>query len=215
MTRRLTLKLILIIFSATAALGVATAQTTAPKFEVGGQFSVLPLDDNPADNNLCASAGGNCGTFNYTGGGGRFAYNVNRLVAIDSEINFFQKNQRYKSRLVGGHPIQVLAGVKVGKHFRNFGVFAKARPGVLSFSSTINSPLGGFTAPAHDVRRTHLNVDVGGGVEFYPTHRTLIRLDAGDTMIRYGEMTIAGAAVSDPGRTTHNFQFGVGAGFRF
>ena len=36
-------------------------------------------------------------------------------------------------------------------------------------------------------RKTHFSMDVGGVLEFYPSRRMLVRFDAGDTIIRYGE----------------------------
>jgi hypothetical protein len=69
-------------------------------------------------------------------------------------------------------------------------------------------------------------MDVGGVLEFYPTRRTLVRFDAGDTIIRYGEhreaATLIALAPLDqspittaPSETRHNFQFTAGVGFRF
>jgi hypothetical protein len=66
-------------------------------------------------------------------------------------------------------------------------------------------------------------------IELYPTKRTIIRFDAGDTIIRLGARNIAATQVPAPGslapirlvvipasaETTHNFQGSIGVGFRF
>src|SRR5688572_566283 len=63
----------------------AKAQTETPKFELGVHFSALPLDDDPTNNSFCDA----CETFTYTGIGGRFTYNLNDSLALESEVNFF------------------------------------------------------------------------------------------------------------------------------
>jgi hypothetical protein len=187
------------------------AQTDTPKFEAGVQFSALPINEDPSDDSLCLA----CGTFVYTGVGGRFTYNLNDNLALDSEVNFFLRDNRgLISRRAGGRPVQGLFGVKAGKRFRKVGVFAKARPGFLSFSKTISSGLGEFDLRL--ARKTHFNVDVGGVLEFYASRKMAVRLDAGDTIIRYGGENVAGASIPISTATTkHNFEFGAGMMFRF
>ncbi len=189
----------------------AEGQTETPKFELAAQFSALALDDPSAGSPLCNA----CGTFVYTGVGGRLTYNLNNSVALDSEVNFFlRENQGFTSRIVGGQPVQGLFGVKAGKRFERVGVFGKVRPGFLSFSETISSGLGGSGIQLS--RRTHFNVDVGGVVELYPSRKAVVRVDMGDTIVRYGEESLDGA--QSPivvASTRHNFQFSVGVGYRF
>jgi lysophospholipase L1-like esterase len=67
---------------------------------------------------------------------------------------------------------------------------------------------------------------IGAVVEFYPTKRIVTRFDAGDTMIHFRRQTITIPYLDVsgnigiiqftlPARTTHNFQFIAGVGFRF
>ncbi|HEY9401061.1 MAG TPA: hypothetical protein VIQ24_00105, partial [Pyrinomonadaceae bacterium] len=118
------------------------------------------------------------------------------------------------------------------------GVFAKARPGFVHFSegdlqerrdvaciTIFPPPRGCFEGKG----RAHFAFDVGGVFEYYPSRRTLIRFDAGDTIIRLGEHRVpivinsdpaSGAprqavVVTAPSETTHNFQGSIGFGFRF
>ena len=205
--RKFALVVALLFLSALAS----QAQTETPKFEAGAQFSALPINEDPSDDSLCPA----CGTFVYTGVGGRFTYNLNASLAFDSEVNFFlRENLGMISRRVGGRPVQGLFGVKVGRRFRRVGVFAKARPGFLSFSKTVSSGLGELDLRL--TRRTHFNMDVGGVFEFYASRKVIVRLDAGDTIIRYGGENIAGALSPISTATTrHNFQFAAGMMFRF
>ena len=57
------------------------------------------------------------------GAGGRFTYNLNNNIALDSEVNFFLPDE--------GPPyaVQSLFGIKAGKHTKHVGIFAKVRPG--------------------------------------------------------------------------------------
>jgi hypothetical protein len=125
-----------------------------------------------------------------------------------------------------------LFGVKIGKRYKRFGIFAKARPGLISFSQgRVELTPTGSTDPftAFDVRvkrLTHFALDLGGVLEFYPSRRVFTRIDIGDTIIRYNQTTIntftgpVGGPFTPlsfpiPGDTTHNFQFSAGVGFRF
>jgi len=192
--------------------GRARAQEEAPKFEVGAQFSSIGVDDDPRAEPGCLT----CDTYFYKGVGGRFTYNVNDSFAVETEVNFFlDENAGYISRRVGGKPVQALLGVKAGKRFERVGFFGKVRPGVISFSRVISSGIGGGPLLADFSRRTHFNLDVGGVFEVYPSRKVVLRVDAGDTIVHYGEEQIPGALSAFPGATRHNFQFSSGAGFRF
>jgi outer membrane protein with beta-barrel domain len=190
----------------------ARAQTETPKFELGVHFSALTLDDDPTNNSFCDA----CNTFTYTGIGGRFTYNLNDSLALETEVNFFlRENKGMTSRLVGGRPVQGLFGIRAGDRFEKVGVFAKVRPGFLSFSRTISSGLG-IPFSLNFSRRTHFNVDVGGVLEFYPSRKVVVRLDVGDTIIRYGEENLEGGLIPIvDAATSHNLQISAGVGFRF
>lgn len=200
----------------------ALAQTDElQKFEVGAQFSSLSIDK-----------GGETRT--EPGVGGRFTYNVTDNFALEAEGNFFPKKDRFIAFRTGGRAVEGLFGVKIGKRYKRFGIFAKARPGFISFSQGLGEfTLTGATttdpSSAFDVRikrLTHFAADIGGVLEFYPSRRVFTRIDVGDTIIHYGQTTVttygftpANTAVpftvTIPSETTHNFQFSAGVGFRF
>lgn len=213
----------------------ARAQSDELKFEAGAHATMLRLDSRSAfffpANVLIVCVRAPCvpsaiGTPERTteaGFGGRFGYNLHRHVAVEAELNFFPRDRATE----GGRKTQGLFGVKAGRRFEKFGLFAKARPGFLRLSRGDFRPRENtaciattvFPPPAacfDSEPRTHFALDVGGVLEFYPSRRVVVRLDAGDTIVRIRNATagvIGGpAATSD---ITHNFQFSVGFGYRF
>jgi hypothetical protein len=123
----------------------------------------------------------------------------------------------------GGRLLQGQAGVKTGKRFEKFGIFAKARPGIASFSGAVS--FEGID-PASSLpifrqgRKNYFSFDLGGVLEFYPSPRIVTRFDGGDTMIHYRSSEIPVfffplQTFRAPAETTHNFQFSAGVGFRF
>src|SRR5215217_3709928 len=90
-----------------------------PKFEVAGEFTTLEREAFSQRRTE-------------PGFGGRFTYNLHKTFAIEGVGYFFPK-RCFQCRNAG-NITEGLAGVKVGKRFEKWGVFAKARPGVISFS---------------------------------------------------------------------------------
>ena len=164
------------------------------------------------------------------GFGGRFTYNLNRNFSIESAGYFFPK--RCFNCQNNGQIAEGLAGVKVGKRFENWGIFGKARPGVISFSQGKFNIVQVTSDPAFPLeierkRLTSFATDLGGVVEFYPKKRIVTRFDAGDTIIHFSQRTTNAIQfdsltntfsllpVNSPARNTHNFQFMASVGFRF
>ena len=188
-----------------------------PKFEVAAEFTTLERDNVT-------------GQRTEPGFGGRFTYNVNRIFALEAAGYFFPKKCfqcRNNGRISEG-----LAGVKVGKRFENWGIFAKARPGVVSFSQGAFNVIDNPANPAFPIqfelkRLTTFATDIGGVIEFYPSKRIVTRFDAGDTIMHFRRRTtnnpifdpitdeIILVPITIPARTTHHFQFMASVGFRF
>lgn len=159
------------------------------------------------------------------GFGGRLTYNVTPSFALEAQGDFFPRDaQLFNGGRAGGRALQAQTGVKVGKRFERFGIFGKARPGVVSFSRTITfdgfDNSFGFPIPRfHFERRTYFSMDLGGVLEFYPSRRIVTRFDGGDTMIRYRRAEIPFGFSPNtnvlPSETIHSFEFSAGVGFRF
>ncbi|MDQ3743777.1 MAG: outer membrane beta-barrel protein [Acidobacteriota bacterium] len=188
----------------------------APKFEVGAEFSSLSVRSPDF-----------AGTQDVVGAGARATYNVNDNLAVEA-VGYVYRRLKFSDAAVGGNAAQMQFGMKVGRRFQHFGVFAKARPGFVLFSEvpvlvgtqTINFEGQQFVVPVFESRRkTYFSADVGGVLEFYPSRRIVTRFDFGDTMIRYGAHRASTFDSATPfvvsASTRHNFQFTAGVGFRF
>jgi hypothetical protein len=124
------------------------------------------------------------------GGGIRFTYNFNPMLALEGEANLLNRvgigNQMRR---------QVLGGLKTGARFSKFGVFGKIRPGIVrddySYYSNapcfIFNPLPNSSLPQcriDGLTRHDFALDIGGVLEFYPTRRWVIRFDGGNLVSR-------------------------------
>lgn len=204
------------ICSLLSPLRTRAQSTDLPKYEVAADFSSITF--GPGQTEL--------------GFGGRLTYNLNKHVALEAAGYFFPRNCEFCSR---DRITEGLFGVKVGKRFKKWGIFAKVRPGVLSFADgqsdivaiTTNPPLGTPIFNFETRRLTTFVVDVGGVLEFYPSKRIVTRLDFGSTIIHYPSRTnnfpifdsTTGTYVLAPfkilAETRGSIQVMAGVGFRF
>jgi hypothetical protein len=210
-----------IVFFFFLSLSQGQSVTDEHKFEVGGQITTVQLQTLEA---TATTFTGSTFTFDQfgktvSGFGGRFGYNINKNISIEAEGNFFPEDLFGNEE--GGQKTQFFAGVKAGVRNNRVGVFAKARPGAMTFkelSSFNNCNAGGLGVSCRTSGQTNFALDVGGVVEFYPSSRTIIRVDLGDTIVRYrgndGGGGFASTVVIRPA-TKHNFQASIGFGFRF
>lgn len=166
------------------------AQTDTHQIEVGGFVTTVNLRDSVGEGPV--------------GVGGRFAYNFTDNIALDSEIAYFPQNP---SGNFG--ETEALVGIKAGVRREKFGAFAKVRPGIIHF--------GGDDFKVRYGSQSNFALDVGSVLEYYPTERTIVRFDLGDTIIPFGDQTLN--SVTPPftitPETTHNIQVSFGVGFRF
>jgi Outer membrane protein beta-barrel domain len=196
------------------------AQSDTPKYEIGAQFSMVRFSDLDITE---------------PGFGGRFTYNINKHVAAEAEVNFFPREVKdsFGQTLQGGRKTEGLFGLKLGVRKKRIGVFGKVRPGFVHFS---NFTRPGIVCtdrcpplPPPRFSETDFAMDVGGVFELYPSRRTVVRFDIGDTIIHSGsgehlllpstfvlfDGTTLPTAKAIVRSTSHNLQFSVGIGFRF
>src|SRR6185295_18972458 len=162
---------------------------------------------------------------------------LNANVALEGELNIFPGADSFSGpeQFNEGYFLEGLFGVKVGKRFRKIGVFGKARPGFLYASEGDLKPridvgclaiFPPFPSCFETTSKNSFALDVGGVVEVYPTPRTILRFDFGDTIIRLSERNVSAtfnfgnsiprlAVSSVPAETTHNVQGSIGIGVRF
>ena len=193
------------------------AQTAdVPKYEVAAEFTSMER------NNFSGGA--------EAGLGARFTFNLNKTFSLEAAAYHFPRT--CFSCEHNGTVTEVVGGLKAGKRFEKWGIFAKARPGVVSFSrGEFNAVPAATPAPfPFDFEFNRVNsfaVDAGAVVEFYPSKRIVTRFDAGDTIIHFSRRrfntilsdgsgtTFSLFPITVPAKTTHNFQFMASVGFRF
>jgi hypothetical protein len=127
---------------------------------------------------------------------------------VDIAANFFPE-----AHPLIGRQTQVFAGARSGLRADRFGAFARVRPGFIHFSERFLAPEIGCVAifPTPEaclIDATNFALDLGGTVEFSPTPGSVIRIDLGDTLIRFARTEL------DPA-WRHNLQISAGAGVRF
>ena len=194
---------------------VLAQSSDVPKYEVAAEFTSMNRN-------------------NFSGGmeagvGARLTFNLNKTFALETAAYHFPRT--CFSCEHNGTVTQVVGGLKVGKRFEKWGIFAKGRPGVVSFS---RGEFNAVPAPGQPVfpfefetnRVNSFAVDAGGVVEFYPSKRIVTRFDAGDTIIHFNRRQFNSIIfdasgdfslfpITRPAKTTHNFQFMASVGFRF
>lgn len=228
--------LVFIALTLAGAAGEAVAQdddgpdVDEHPFEVGAQLTFIGINFPERVVTSPPSTGASTALHrdhvSTAGFGARFGYNAYKYVALEGEFNVLPKRNLNEVRQ--NRRKQVFAGVRAGKRWEKAGLFAKARPGVMFFDEygirgpcTVASP---GAQDCFDDERAFFAVDVGGVAEFYPTSRTIFRVDAGDTVIRFRDSgpvtfppagTFPGSSLFTRRETTHNFQLTFGFGFRF
>jgi len=172
------------------------AQEKGPKYEVGLHYSALHVTEKSDKD---------------SGLGLRFTYNLNDYVGLDAETTQFQQTREGG----GNNETQGLFGVRAGKRNKRYGVFAKVRPGLTRFYL-----LGITPGPnAFEQGHTRFALDVGGVFEYYLHRHASIRVDAGDTIVRFKPGDFFYQRLDEPmfvqRRLSHNFQLNVGFALRF
>ena len=179
------------------ATGESAGET--PRFELGVAFSGIHLSENS----------------NF-GAGARAVFNLNSSFALEGEGDFSLNNPAPGIRS-GGRAIEGLFGPKIGYRTDTVGIFAKARPGFITFSNTFQginfNPTVPSTFTIETGRLTEPALDLGTVIEIYPSRHWAWRTDLGDTMIFYRAAAFFGITL--PGSTQHNFQFSTGFQYRF
>jgi opacity protein-like surface antigen len=201
------------------AVSVVRGQSPSSRFEVGGQFSDIKLIDTSGNASFSP------------GFGGRFDWNITPRIALDTQIDFFPRSY-LPSPQQGGHTLQVLAGLR-GRFVqrRRFAVYGLVRPGftyasraITSFTATTSaSPPPAFLITPNFGGATYFTLDLGGGVEFYPSDRWILRAEVeaspyfvGNTAVNYtSPPTPEGLRVaSSPGTVTDTWRVSTGMSYR-
>ncbi len=183
----------------------AVAQSSPDRFEVGVQIaSAISSQFDHTDAGL----------------GGRFSWHPAGLVGIEAEIVLYPGDFPGQRPFSRGR-MEGLFGVTVGPSFDHVRLFARLRPGFVSFREApqpfpciliFPPPLSCALASG----RTVFAFDIGGGVEVFATRKTFVRVDVGDRLLRYpGPVFDNNRTVRAEAFFSHDFRFAAGGGRRF
>jgi hypothetical protein len=141
------------------------AQNLYSRFELGAQYSTVRETNNSYQ-----------GT-NFSGFGGRFDWNINRRVALESQVDFFPEQGAPLPLVQGGRTLEAVFGIRAKVvETRQISVFGLVRPGLLHFSNA-EFTSGALNPPYVFRPATYFVLNLGGGIEFYPSRRWILRFD--------------------------------------
>jgi len=184
------------------------AQSDIPRFDLGGQFTFVRYISKVS----VTSQQGGFGT--------SFSWNAKRYFSLDASFNYLPDHKGSFTLIdsyQGGSLLQAFFGVKVGLRKKRFGLFGRARPGLVSFSKTVTTasvmPLTLATN-----RLTEPAADFGLTAEYYVSRQVALRYDVGDTAFFYRrrDIPVPGSANEIlPALTSNAFQLSIGIVLRF
>jgi hypothetical protein len=187
------------------AAGSAFAQTDDRRGDVSLQVAVRSLSEFDETE---------------TGLGARLSYRWNGWLAADGEVNLFPLD--VGSPAFSSSRLEGLAGVRIGPRLGDaIGVFLGLRGGAVRFSEApgpfpcilIFPPPLVCAISAGDTLPT---VQFTAGLELFPSERLVVRVEAGDQLLRYsGPAFTEDREVFDRSRWSHNFKATASLGLRF
>jgi hypothetical protein len=183
----------------------ARAQDNYSRFELGAQYSTV-RETNSAFEGV-----------NLSGVGGRFDWNLNRRLAFESQVDFFLENVMPLPLVQGGRTLQAVFGLRAKViQTRHFAIFGLMRPGLLHFTG-VEMISGGSSVS--DIYRpaTYFVLNLGGGIEYYPSPRWVLRFDIeGDPYRVPADVTSlpGGGTTSLPGKIDDTTRLSFGVAYR-
>jgi len=184
----------------------AAAQRDDSRFEVGGQVTFVASSEFDTTD---------------VGFGARVSWNPSALLGTEAEMTFYPDDLGVEGAEFSRSRVEGLFGVTVGPVIGRVRPFGMVRPGFVIFQEASNPvacilifppPLSCTLAAGTTV----FALDIGGGLELFPTARTFVRLDAGDRMLRYPGPALSSDGTAREGAFFSNdFRFAIGAGLRF
>jgi hypothetical protein len=181
-------------------------QQSTDRFQLGGQVTAV-----------------NSSEFENTdvGFGALFGWHPSTLVGTEAELNFYPKDLGPDGAEFSSARVEGLFGVTVGPRLGPIRPFAKLRPGFVTFKEApeprpciliFPPPLSCSLAAG----TTLFALDVGGGVELFPSARVLFRVDVSDRMVRYPSPVLDNEGTPhEDSFYGHDFRFAAGAHVRF
>jgi hypothetical protein len=169
------------------------AQDQFTRIEVGGQFDGIRLLNAAGSPEF------------KPGFGARLDVNLTRRIAFESTVDFFPRNapQTPDQGEQGGRTLQALFGVRA-KFItaRRYSVYGVLRTGLTYETNNLNTltfvPPDGLFFLTKSGPATHFTLDMGGGVEFYPTRRWIFRAEVDASAYFVGNLPVLDPEVLGP-----------------
>lgn len=183
------------------------AQDEYSRFEIGANLSAFrAVSDVQADVSF------------YPGLGGRFAYNLNRRLAFEVQVDGVAQGVPPTLLTQGGGVFSAVFGTRAKVlQSRHFAVFGLLRPGLLHFGGVGDKQNGGLEFRPH----TFFTLNLGGGVEYYPAPRWILRFDLTGNPYRIPNSfalvnppNAPSFRTSVPGEINDQFRLTFGVGYR-
>jgi hypothetical protein len=156
---------------------------------------------------------------NDIGIGGRFSWKPTNLIGAEAEMNVYPRRfPANRSAAFSRGRIEGLFGATVGPWLGSIRPFAKLRPGFVTFRGNTIACILIFPPPLScqlAAGRTVFALDIGGGIELLAGPRTLIRVDAGDRLMKYPGPSFRDGRVAQNDFFSHDFRMSAGAGVKF
>ena len=197
-------------FLAVIRVSPARAQQEYSRIEIGGHFSA---------NGLLNSTGG---VGFWEGFGARIDFNLSRRLAFETQVDYFPRFAPTRFLEQGGQTLHFATGLR-GKvvQSKHSSIYGLIRPGFIHFTDALlltgppGSSPGVKISPA-----TYFSLNLGGGVEFYPSPRWIARFElSGNPFLIPNSRPAANPApgsrpIPTPGVVDDRYQLSVGLGYR-
>jgi hypothetical protein len=172
------------------------------KFTLGGQLSILSMPHGIE-------------TTTDPGFGANFEFHFSHRLSLLSEFEF-SPQEHLQSAQDGGHTLAFFSGLKANfiQH-RKFAIYGEMRPGIVSFSNVLvqTSPFS-----FENQRVTHFALNLGGGLEYYPSRRTIFRFSLSSPLVEVHSRTTPETEqtfeVISPGKIRSALQASVAVSYR-
>lgn len=202
-----------------AAAEDSGAQESYSRVEVGTHFTGIRLFDSSTTSVI-------------PGFGVRLDLNLTRRVAIETQVDFYPQSVFARPRSQGGRTLLTTAGIR-GRFLqtRRFALYGVLRPGLIHVTDTIQRFDGVLLDPGPPLKidilarrgpATHFALDLGGGIEFYPARRWIMRVGLDETIYRVqgaefplpGGTPTSSLSVSIPGLVYTTWRLNAGIDYR-
>jgi len=197
------LSIVLLLCSLLLALPLPLcAQENYTSFELGAQYSTI----RQTNSNLQGT--------NFSGFGGRFDWNLNRRLALEAQLDFFPEHGFPLPLVQGGQTLQAVFGLRAKViQTRHLSVFGLVRPGLLHFTGV--EVVSGQSSPFYaEQPATYFVLNLGGGIEYYPSPRWVLRADIEGDPYRVPAYFASGSTLVQPGKINDTTRLSFGVAYR-